>query len=119
MGRTLAQIFKDADAIIEKTASVPAQEDFVITSDADEDIFKLAEAVRSSGRNKEASFKGFTRLEKVAYAKAIVEALSDSERLNKIASFSKQASEKGLQEQADAFVKKATAVSQVDLIAKR
>jgi hypothetical protein len=121
MGRTLSQIFKDADAIIEKTAGATVRNDFedLVASTEDEDIFKLAEAIRSSGHKKESEFPGFTRTEKLAYSKAILEVLVDSERLSKLQSFDKQANENGLSEQSKVLVKKATEVCKVDLLVQK
>lgn len=119
MGRSLAQIFKDADAIIEKTASASTTEPAPVTVETDDDIFKLAEEIRCSGRVKEAKVKELTHTEKIAYAHAFIGTLMDAERLGKLREFEKQAKENGLAVQAEDLVKKATAVNTVEALVNK
>lgn len=122
MGRTLAQIFKDADAIIEKRAGVSAQEvSEVVDTSSDDDIFKLAEAVKHSRTKEEkvASIK-FSETEKVAYSKAILDTVFNIGDLSKLASFEKRALDMGVsQDKVDELIKKATVECRIDAVLEK
>jgi hypothetical protein len=96
MARSLAQIMKDADGIIEKMAS---ENESISLRDEEDDLFKLASEMTKKpvleDHAKQASFE-LTPFEKTAASIAVVETILGAQELAKIVEFEKSASERGL-----------------------
>ncbi|NDC22583.1 MAG: hypothetical protein EBZ49_00410 [Proteobacteria bacterium] len=102
--RNLEQLLADADAIIEKRASVNQPE--TQNTETDEDIAKLANYLLA-GEEKTTESQEETIFEKAAHAVAIVETIQNIEQIKKLAEFEKRALEAGHpQEEVDAYIDK-------------
>lgn len=105
MARSLAQIFQDADAIIEKLASDQAK---TPPRQIDEDeVTKLAAEVLSDAAPLATEFH-FDDLEKLAHSMAILETVLSAPELLKFQEFEKKATEQGFTpEQINSVLEKA------------
>jgi len=104
MAKTLDTLLSEADAFIEtKLAKAkPEQKD---------DIFKLAEELKTSGRTLDEDDVTFSLTEKIAHSVAVVDTLLNLETLCKMAAFESQAKESGYSEdQLSKFFEKKAAV---------
>ena len=106
MAKTLAQIFDEAEAVIEKRASASAPAPSV----DDDEIYKLAAQVRCVGQRPPTASDGesstktaqpfeYTETEKVAYALAFVETVLSGKELAALSELEKTASEKGVSDE--------------------
>lgn len=108
MIKSINDILKEADAVIEKTASVKTASKII---DSDDDITSLAleleKAGLSVGLEKQAAAQSDdeTAFEKVAHAIAILEAVDSINNEEKLSKVAQAALEKGFTtEQVEAFV---------------
>lgn len=112
MSRTLDQIMSDVDSVIEARIGQDCQKTASVITE-DDDIFKLAERVISSGRTEEKtaarSDEGvqFNLTEKIAHAAAIMDVYLNLPTLTKIDALEKQAQAAGYSdEQIEAYIEK-------------
>ena len=109
MVKSIAQIFQEADVAIEKRANANA----VVPSRKDDDIFKLAEAVRASAPQTEEPLpplSDFTEEEKLAHALALTETVLSGKEILALQQLEKTAKERGVpDEEVQAFFDRAAA----------
>lgn len=111
---SLAKILQEADAIIEKRASVEVKTASVNTpvADDDDEIFKLAQEVRDfrpklsePQAGQITTVDSLSDIEKLAFSLAMTEILMSGAELSKLAEFEKQASDQGASpEQIQSYV---------------
>jgi len=91
MARNISDLLREADDIIEKRAS---QKPAAISA-GEEDVFKLAEALRGSIREEVQAPAEWTLQEKLAHALMLVGTFANLPELTKMAQFEKKASAAG------------------------
>lgn len=113
MAKSIDELIREADVIIEKRASKKSEVDTVLP--ADDDVVKLAALLVEDVMPATSEPKiEETLVEKVAHAIALVETLSSLNQIQKIMQFEKTAKEAGhTDEQIDAFLEKNAALKPV------